>query len=252
MTIKGQGTVGRIRLFNDFFGGEEGLDAETKVVIDAADFKLVGDGIAATDTQQTLLETDALSGVLQLETDNTDGFTAALTTAVGFDVGLMGTLVLEARIRMAALTTRVMFVGFSDVNGDDVDIEDDLFDVTAVTTIENTASDMCGFYIQSEMTSATELHAVYNGGATSASTDTTDNDLGVVMVAGEFMVLRLEIDNNGTARWYADEDLLKTLEGAISTTTDLAAFCGLGAVGATQPTMDVDYLLVEANRDWNA
>jgi len=252
MTIKGMGSVGKIRLFNDFFGGEEALDAETKVIVDAGDFKIVGDTIADTDTQQTTLDSDGLSGVLQLETTDVDKDSTCLVTATAFDVGLMGTLVIEARVRLAALTTRVMFVGFSDVNSDDISIEDDLFDVTAVTTIENTASDICGFYLQSELTAATELHAVYKGGTTAASTDTDDNDLDVVMVAGEFMILRLEIDNNGTARWYANGDLLKTLETAISTTTDLAACCGIGSVGGTQVTMDVDYLLVEANRDWNA
>lgn len=252
MAINAQSEVGRIRLFNDFFGGDEVADASTVTVQAQGDFKIIGTGIAETDTKQVLLETDALSGVIQLETDNADKASTALATSVGFDVGLMGTLVLEARIRCATLTTRVMFVGFTDDNQDALSIEDHLFDVTAVTTLENTASDMCGFYFQSELTAATELHACYKGGTTSASTDTTANDLDVNLVGGEFMLLRIEIDNNGTARWFINGDLVKTLEGAISTTTDLAAVVGIGSVGGTAVTMDVDYMLVTANRDWNA
>ena len=252
MTINCQSGVGKIRLFNDFFGGEEQTDAETEACVDAGDFKIVGDTIADTDTQQTTLDSDGLSGVVQLETTDVDKDSTALATAVGFDVALMGPLIIEARVRFAALTTRVMFVGFADTCQDDLSIEDDLFDVTAVTTIENTASDMCGFMFQSELTASTELHAVYKGGTTASSTDTTDNDLDVNLTAGEWVVLRLEVDPNGTARWFIDGSLVKTLEGALSTTTDVAALCGVGSVGGTQVTMDVDYLLVEANRDWNA
>lgn len=251
MTIKGQSGEGKIRLFNDFFGGLEILDADTRVTNDMGDFKIVGEGQNANDVQATLLETDALSGVIQLETDDTDKYSTCIVTSVGFDVGLMAPMVLETRIRFSNLDTKVMFVGFSDINTDDMSIEDDLFDVTAVTTIENTASDMVGFYHQTELTATAELHACYKGGSTSASTDTTDNDLDVNLVAGEFIVLRLEIDNNGTARWYIDGDLVKTLEGAVSTSTDLAACVGVGGLGS-QELMDIDYILVTANRDWNA
>ena len=252
MTINAQSGVGKIRLFNDFFGGEEQTDAETEACVDAGDFKIVGDTIADTDTQQTTLDTDGLSGVLQLETTDVDKDSTALATAVAFDVALMRPLIIEARVRFAALTTRVFFLGFANTCQDDLSIEDDLFDVTAVTTIENTATNITGFLFQSELTESTELHCIYKGGANTSSVTTTNNELDVVLTAGEWMLLRLEIDPNGTARWFADGALVKTQAGAASTTTDLAALCGVGSVGGTQVTMDVDYLLVEANRDWNA
>jgi hypothetical protein len=252
MTVKGQSGLGRIRLFNDFFGGEEALDAEAKVVVDAKDFKLVGEGLADNDVQITTLDSDGLGGVVQIESADTDADSTCLVTSVGFDVGLMGTLVLETRVRFADFDTKVVFVGFTDDNQDALSIENHLFDVTAATTIENTASDICGFYLQSDMTYGTEWHAIYNGGATAASTDTNDNDLDVVAVAGEWDVLRLEVDNNGTARWWINGVVVKTLAGALSTSTDVAAVVGLGTVSGARELMDVDYLLVEANRDWNA
>lgn len=251
MTIKGQSGVGRIRLFEDFFGIHEVTDASTLAVVGLGQFKIIGTGIEQTDTKQVMLESDALSGVIQLETDDSDTTSACIATSVGFDVGLMGTLVLETRIRFANLDTKVMFAGFTNDNQDALSIENHLFDVTAVTTIENTATNLCGFYHQTELTATAELHACYKSGSTAASVDTTDNDLDVNLVAGEWMILRLEIDNNGTARWYIEGDLVKTLEGAVSTTADLAAVVGVGSLGAAE-LMDVDYVLVEANRDWNA
>ena len=95
-------------------------------------------------------------------------------------------------------------------------------------------------------------HMVYNGGTTTGQVDTTEIE-GVDAVAGEWQILRLEVDPNGDARWYIDGDLKQTVEGAISTTTDLAACCAVYEnSGADVAIMDVDYLLVTANRDFNA
>ena len=69
-------------------------------------------------------------------------------------------------------------------------------------------------------------------------------------MAGEWQQLRLEIDPNGTARWYIDGELLWTQAGAVSTTTDLGVILGVEAKGNAVEEMDVDYLLVTANRDW--
>jgi len=55
---------------------------------------------------------------------------------------------------------------------------------------------------------------------------------------------------NGTASWYIDGVLKKTVEGAASTSTDVAV-CLAAAANTTEfAIMDVDYLMVEANRDW--
>jgi hypothetical protein len=69
-------------------------------------------------------------------------------------------------------------------------------------------------------------------------------------VAGEWQVLRLEIDPNGTARWYVDEDLKQTVTGAVSTSVDLKFFIAVEAKGAAIETMDIDYIKIKANRDW--
>ena len=63
-------------------------------------------------------------------------------------------------------------------------------------------------------------------------------------------MLRLEIDTNGTARWYIDGVLKQTVVGAVSTSVDLALLLGVETKGNAIETMDVDYLLLQANRDW--
>ncbi len=252
MTVNAQSGVGRIRLFEDFYGGHEVLDASTAATMPAGPFKFIGVGIAETDTQIATDEgTAPLSGVIILETDDADKTTTAIATSKGFDAGLMGTLVLETRVQFDNLDTKVCFIGFCDENADSLSIEDNIIDVTTTATIENTASDMVGFFWQDEITLHEEWHACYRGGSAASSTDTDDNNLGVDAVAGEWQIIRIEVDNNGTARWYIDGVLLKTLEGALSTTTDVAAVVGVGGHGGVE-LMFVDYVLVEANRDWNA
>ena len=71
-------------------------------------------------------------------------------------------------------------------------------------------------------------------------------------VAGEWQVLRLEIFPNGTASWFIDGVLIKTVTGAVATGTDLSLILALEAKGANIELMHVDYLMVEANRDWTA
>jgi hypothetical protein len=60
----------------------------------------------------------------------------------------------------------------------------------------------------------------------------------------------LEITPTGTARWYIDGVLKKTVSGAASTTTDYAVVLAAGANTTELAIFDCDYILVEANRDW--
>ena len=251
MTINAQSGVGKIRLFEDFCGGEY-IIAGSAAALEVGPFRLVGDGLTSTDVPGLTIAENSLSGAGGILSDDTDDCSTALVTAKCLDVALMGTLILEARVRFADFATKTVFIGFTDENDDDVSIEDAIFDITAVTTVENTASDFVGFFLDAELTEDEMWHYGYNGGATSAETDTTELESDVDAVADEWQILRVEVDNNGTARWFIDGVLKKTLAGAASTTTDLAAFCGVGSKSASGEQMDIDYLLVEANRDWNA
>ena len=69
-------------------------------------------------------------------------------------------------------------------------------------------------------------------------------------MATEWDVLRLEVDPNGTARYFINGELEDTITTAVSTTTLQGVICGPFGNASTITDLDVDYLLVNANRDW--
>ena len=163
-----QSGPGKIVLFDDFTGGEEILVAATTappMTVGNGTFSLVGQGLAETDSGAIFLDSDGLNGVLQLTTTDEDIHAVGLQTPIMFDVGLMGTIVAEARVRQAAITTGEFFFGFSDVQTDLAIIEGAIAHA-ATTTLTLTASDICGFISAPELTAAAEVHAIFNGGAT--------------------------------------------------------------------------------------
>ena len=249
MTINAQSGLGKIRLFNDFFGVANYLTL-TADTAPLKDFYAGGEGFEDNDAGIAYLQSDALSGVIRLTGANTDQDLTFIGTDICFDVALMAPLILEARVRFVDLDTKVAFIGFTSILSLDEQI-DDIIDA-GTETITLTAGSLCGFLLSSELTDDEDWHMVYNGGTTTGETTSTSIDANDDAVAGEWQVLRLEIDPNATARWYIDGVLKQTVETALSTTTDVAVCCGAGANTTQLSIMDVDYLLVEANRDWNA
>ena len=247
MAINAQGEVGRIRLFNDFFGVGDTL-ALTADTADLGAFYAGGEGFE--DSDAGIAGKDALSGVVTITSGNTDADTTFIGTHIGLDVGLMGTIVLETRVQLPDLDTKEIFFGLTSILSVDEQLEDIVINASA-TTITMPA-DLVGFYLSSELTDDEDWHGIYSGGTATASTTTTAVDLDDDAVAGEWQILRLEVDTNGTCRWYIDGDLKQTGEGACSTTTELAVCLAAAANTTELAIMDVDYLLVKANRDWNA
>lgn len=243
-----QSGPGKVEIFEDFIGLDDPV-AGTAVPRHLGMLRVVGQGIAEVDSGAPRIATP--SGAVRLTTTDEDNHTAGLETNVAFDVGLMGTIVVEARVQFENLDTKEAFIGLTDIAiaSDVPSIETDLGH-GATTTLTLTASDICGFLLSAELTEDEMWHAIYNGGTTTGETDSTENELEVDAVAAEWDVLRLEVDNNGTARWYVNGDLKKTVKNAVSTSVDMKAFVAVEAKGAAIETMDVDYVLIRANRDW--
>ena len=248
-----QSGPGQIYLFNDFFTGVDisGVadNSTTRTFYNLGDFRLYGDGVSEIDSGALAIGSDELSGVVRLSTTNEDKHACLLGTELAFDAALMGTIVIEARVRFNNLDTKDAFIGLSDTVADDLSFEDDMIS-GASTTITLTASDLCGFYLCAELTDDEDWHMVYNGGTTTGETTSTSIDADDDAVAGEYQVLRLEVTPTGTARWYIDGVLKQTKAGALSTSTDVGVVCGVQAKGNAIEEMDVDYLMVKANRDW--
>jgi hypothetical protein len=244
-----QGECGLIEIFCDFTG-EEKLILNTNDSWSVGPFICGGEGIEDTDAGATILDSDPnLGGVIQLIGSNEDLDCTALMTGMMFDVGLMGPIFMEARVQLPDTDTAAFFVGFNDACTRDVSLVD-VIDGATTTVLTMGASDMCGFYFSSELTEDEMWHCVYRGGTTTGPVLSTTVESGVNATAGEWQLLKLEIDPNGTARWYIDNVLKQTVEGAVSTSTDLGFMCAAGANTTQFAIMKVDYIMIRANRDW--
>ncbi len=241
---------GKIRLWNDFTGVPN-LLAETTDVIILGDFFAGGEGIEDTDAGVATLA--GPSGILRVTGANTDADTTFVGTNIMFDVALMGTIVLEARVQLPDLDTKEIFFGITSILTIDEQLEDIVINSSA--TVLTLVADLAGFYFSDELTaSATEWHGIHAGGTTADGATAADVNLGTAdnanPTAGEWQQLRLEVDTNGTVRWFINGVLKQTVQGAVSTTTDVAAVFACAANTTQLVIADLDYFLVVANRDW--
>ena len=248
-----QGANGRIEMFEDFLAGED-IIANTAVgrSFGGSGFRVIGQGAEATDSGITVLESDGLNGVGVFTTTDEADHTIGLTTGLVFDVGKMAPITAEIRVQFADLDTKEFYFGFTDVNGDTAILEGENVsaDASDALLVNLHASDLCGFFLSAEATDDEDWIMVYNGGTTTGETTIASIDADDDAVAGEFQILRLEIANNGTARWYIDGVLKQTVTGAISTSTDVGLLAMVEAKTAAIEYAYVDYISVSANRDW--
>ena len=248
-----QSGQGRISIFEDFLAGED-IVAATAVgrAFGGSGLRVIGQGSEDTDSGITVLESNGLNGVGVFTTTNEVDHTIGLTTGLVFDVAKMAPITVECRIQFADLDTKEFYFGFTDVNGDTAILEGENVSANAsdALVVDLDASDLCGFFLSAELTDDEDWHMVYNGGTTTGQTTAASIDANDDAVAGEFQVLRLEIANNGTARWYIDGVLKQTVTGAISTSTDVALLTMLEAKTAAIEYCYIDYISVTANRDW--
>ena len=240
-----QSGPGKIRLFNDFFGVGDTL-ALTADTAELGDFYAGGEGFE--DADAGIAGKDALSGVVTLTSGNTDADTTFIGTHIGFDVALMGAIILETRVQLPDLDTKEIFFGLTSILSVDEQLEDIVINASGTTL--TMPADLAGFYLSDELTEDERWHGIHSGGTATASTTTTGVDLGDDATAGEWQVLRLEVAITGTCRWYIDGELKQTVENAVSTSTDYAVVLAAGANTTQLNIFDCDYILVEANRDW--
>ena len=250
-----QSGEGRIRIFDDFIGFHVPI-ASTAAPASApyftpSGFRVVGQGLAETDSGVVGLDADGVNGVVRFTTTDETEHSCGITTNQSFSMSLNSGVSIEARVRFENTATKQVYFGLTDVVTAGVGILEGEQMVGSGTGITLTASDLCGFMMSADLTDATDWHGVYKGGSATASTTSTDVDLDDV-AGTDFQVLRLEVDSNGTARWYIDGDLKQTVTGAVSTTIVFAALLMVETKGNSVQTMDVDYVLIESNRDWTA
>ena len=245
-----QSGYGKISIFEDFLAGEDIVAATAATrAFGGSGLRVIGQGIAEADSGITVGESDGLNGVGILTTTNEDAHSVGLTTGKVFDVGKMAPINIECRVQFPDLDTKAFYFGLTDVNGDTAILEGENL-VAAGANLTLSASDLCGFLIDAEATDDEDWIMVYNGGTTSGETTIANIDADNDAVAAEWDVLRLEVSINGTARWYVNGVLKQTVTGAVSTSTDLAVLAMIEARAASNEYAWIDYIAIEANRDW--
>ena len=248
-----QSGYGEIRLFHDFTGEE--LQAAPTVLHASTTgalwnigngFTIKGDAINDDVALANTIE-DGLNGQILLTSGNVaTGDSMFVTTETCFKPSVNAPLAVEVRCEMAALTARTVFIGFSGT----MDDAQSTICSGSTSTITLTESNLVGLLYDSGLTTDVEWHMVHNGGTTTGVTDGLLLNSGVTPVLGEMNILRVEVDNNGTARWHIDGVLLKTLANAVSTTAIFAGCAGPTATTTTAASLTLDFIAVEANRDW--
>jgi len=245
-----QSGYGKISIFEDFLAGEDIVAATAATrAFGGSGLRVIGQGIAEADSGITVGESDGLNGVGILTTTNEDAHSVGLTTGKVFDVGKMAPINIECRVQFPDLDTKAFYFGLTDVNDDTSILEGNNL-VASGTSLTLSASDLCGFLIDAEATDDEDWIMVYNGGTTSGETTIANIDADNDAVAAEWDVLRLEVSINGTARWYVNGVLKQTVTGAVSTSTDLAVLAMIEARSAAIEYAWIDYIAIEANRDW--
>lgn len=245
-----QAGPGKIRLFTDFSDVPPTLTG-TLDNGTTGDFYTGGEGHE--DNSAGVGAGAFLSGVGDITSGATDVDTTFVGTPLMFDVGLMGTITLETRVQMPDFDTKELFIGFTSILAFDHQLADSIANSSA--TVITLTAENCGFYFSDELTaSATEWHGIYNGGTAAASTTVADVNLGTAgtanPTAGEWQVLRLRIDGNGTVTWFIDTVEVQKVIGAVSLTTNFAACVATAANSANAAIMQSDYIKVTAGRDW--
>ena len=245
-----QSGYGRIKIFEDFLAGEDIVAATAATrAFGGSGLRVIGQGIAEADSGITVGEADGLNGVGILTTTNEDAHSCGLTTGKVFDVGKMAPINIECRVQFPDLDTKAFYFGLTDVNDDTTILEGNNL-VAASGTLTLSASDLCGFLIDAEATDDEDWIMVYNGGTTTGETTIANIDADNDAVAAEWDILRLEVAINGTARWYVNGVLKQTVTGAVSTSTDLAVLAMIETRAASNEYAWIDYIAIEANRDW--
>ena len=245
-----QGSRGKIELWNDFCGPEIPVANAVAYGTTAGgcnyylgDYKVTGD-LGESDTGVEGLA--VVSGAVRVGGNNENGKGVAIGTEAVFSPSLTAPIIAETRVQRAALTNGNVFFGFCDVNADDV--------VEPVTvsgaTFTLTASDLCGFTLDSQADDVDGWYMPYNGGTTTGETVAANIVSGIAAVAAEWDVFRIEIMPDGKVDWYINNVLEQSKEGAVSTTVLQACYVGCWGTTTTAASVDVDYLYVSANRDW--
>lgn len=246
-----QSSFGFVEHIQDFVGFHSAVAETTDFLNIDGFFYAGGEGFEDNDTGLIPKDATEANGVAQLISGNTDADTSFVGTKYFYKPSVNGNALFECKIQLPDLDTKEIFFGLTNIWTFDEQLEDAIINAsaTAVTCV----ADLAGFYFSDELTaSATYWHGFSAGGTAAdqntAATNVLNNHTDAT-AANTWQILKLEVDADGTCRWYINGKLEQTVNNAIATDS-LYALVLANAANTTQLVVsDIDYIAVRTNRD---
>lgn len=187
---------------------------------------------------------NSLCGEVTLKSASNDGTDAANASSfTGKNLGYkasQGSLVMEARLKIDAVTAVAIFVGFTDTISTTVEMP--IFLVT--TDIDSTATDAAGVGFDTDGTTAQFFH-----GGVKNDADTTPAYSGGAPTAATYVTIRVEVSSAGAVRGYINGTPIGVaVANAVTTSIALTPCIVVNNRGAAQRIVTIDYVRVEQNR----
>jgi len=149
-----------------------------------------------------------------------------------------GELAFDTRIKLSAITTVAVFVGFTDQVAA---LEMPIHSAGSANTITTNATDAVGLMFDTSMTDD-----YWWSVGVKNNTDATHVSSAIAPTADTWQRLRVEVDVSGNARMYIDGKLIGTVSSAVTATVALTPVVAAFRRAAEASTIDVDYIDVQA------
>ena len=237
--------VGKFQVFDDF------VSEETQVTDKGLGlwFASAGsDGDATAAAHQ-----DSPEGVAMMGSGDgngtEDGSVLCLRTLARGALVSEGGIVFETRVALDALTGCSQWIGLSDVLGTNAERLPHTVDSGTVADGGLTVTNVAGFSFSSDAT-ATTCWTITSEKAGAIGNSEAEEALDVGPTADTYQILRIEVDADGTIRYYVDGVLKSTRSEGIATTAVLIPLIGMDSGTDAQVVRDlsIDYILFEGNR----
>lgn len=222
----------RVRFFDDFLGD---VIADQWAVVEGAD----------TSTSDAAV-VSGVGGMLRLTTGD-----SATATYAGNGIQVThgafynwkaenGGLRFETRIKLSAITTCALFVGFTDLGTFEAPIES----AGSGNTITTNATDAVGIMFDTRMTADN-----FWGVGVKNDVDATAVNLGVAPVAATYITLAIEIGADERANFFINGALVGSTASAVTKTVLLTpTIAATSLLDTLSITLDADYVDVEMYR----
>ena len=215
---------GVVSFFDDFLGD---VIADQINIVEGTD----------SATSDAAILAGGIGGVMRMTTgDAGTGLAADLvqaTMALQWQAS-NGGLSFQTRIKLSAITTCYVFVGFTDL----VTLEGPIVSAASANTLTSNATDAVGFMFDTRMTDDNWwLVGVAN------DVDATHQDTALAPVADDYATFRVDISAAGVATFFYNGNQVGTpMSGAVTAGTDLTPTIAVSKTSvAASMTMDVDY-----------